>query len=318
MRGQWLHSRSTALPQANGELQRGAAVGGDRLRLRAVRQSGGGETAIAIDDIGTGFRHDTGFVNQAGVRKLEAFHSFGWQGLGPFNDFYVNAEAEQVRDRLTGQLVREVLRPGIWFTGSSNLEASLRYYGHVRTRTAATAPLLKERYVSGNLTITPAAWFPLLETSADLGRLADTAPGAALGGVPQGEVRRGARWNLSARLRPLRSLEFEPRLNTARLEREGQIAYRETSQQWLSVWHFDARNNLRAIVQRSVLDRRAETGVAAADSLSRTESLTYASRLSAGTRLYVGGTRTRVGRAAPTSSTEAFVKLELYTDDLRW
>jgi hypothetical protein len=136
--------------------------------------------------------------------------------------------------------------------------------------------------------------------------------------VPQGEVRRGARWNLSARLRPLRSLEFEPRLNTARLEREGQIAYRETSQQWLSVWHFDARNNLRAIVQRSVLDRRAEAGVAAADSLSRTESLTYASRLSAGTRLYVGGTRTRVGRAAPTANTEAFVKLELDTDDLRW
>jgi hypothetical protein len=169
MRGQWLHSRSTALPQANGELQRCAAVTGERLRLRAVRQSGAGESALGIDDIGTGFRHDTGFVNQAGVRKLEAFQSIGWQGLGPFNDFYINAEAEQVRDRLTGQLVQEVLRPGIWFTGSSNLEASLRYYGHVRTRTAATAPLLKERYVSGSLTITPATWFPLLETSADLG-----------------------------------------------------------------------------------------------------------------------------------------------------
>ena len=317
LRGQWLHSRSTAVADANGELHRGPAEDGNRLRLRALRQSGGGETIIGIDDIGTGFRHDTGFVNQAGVRKFDAFHSFGWQGLGAFNEFYVNVELTQVRDRITRALVEETVRPGIWFTSSRNLEAWLHVFGHAKTRTSAAAPLLAQRYVSTGLMITPATWFPLLEVSTDVGHLADTAAGATVGGVPQGEVRRGARFNLSARLRPLRALEFEPRINTARLERDGQIAYRETAQQWLAVWHFDARHNLRGIVQRGVLDRRAEASVAATESLTRTESLTYAWRMSAGTRVYVGGTRTRLGRAAPVSNTEAFVKLELDADDLR-
>ncbi len=317
LRGQWLHSRSTAIVDGQGALQRGPAEGGQRLRLRAVRQTGGGETAIGLDDISTGFRHDTGFVNQAGVRKLEAFQSWGWQGLGPLNEFSINLELNQVRDRSTGALVQESLRPGIWFTSSHNLEAWLNVYGHAKSRTAAAAPLLAERYVNAGLSITPASWFPLLETSFDVGRLADTAAGASIGGVPQGEVRRGARWNLSARLRPLPALELEPRLNSARLDRDGSITYRETAQQWLAVWHFDARHNLRGIVQRSVLERRAELGVAASDSLRRTESITYAWRWSAGTRLYVGGTRTRAGREAPTSQSEAFVKLELDADDVR-
>ena len=83
------------------------------------------------------------------------------------------------------------------------------------------------------------------------------------------------------------------------------------------MWHFNARHNLRAIQQRSVLDRRAESTVAAANALSRTESLTYAWRQSAGTRVYVGATRSRQGRGPTTGSTEAFIKLELDADDLR-
>lgn len=287
------------------------------MRLVAVRQTDHGETFVEVDEIGTGFRHDTGFVNQAGVRKLEAFQSVGWPGLGPFNEFYVNLEARHVRDRRTGAVVHETLRPGLWFTARRNVEGWLHLYGHARSRTSARAAPLAERYVSGGLTMTPATWFPLVESSLDIGRLADTAAGPLVGGVPQGEVRRGARLNLSARLRPLRALEFEPRVNTARLQRDGELAYRETMQQWLAVWHFDARHNLRAIVQRAALERRAEPGVAATDALSRTESLTYAWRLSAGTRVYLGGTRTRSGSPVPATSSEAFIKLELDTADLR-
>jgi hypothetical protein len=130
-------------------------------------------------------------------------------------------------------------------------------------------------------------------------------------------VRRSGRVNLSARLRPLRALELEPRINLAWLDRDATRTCRETAQQWLAVWRFDARHNLRAIVQRSALDRRAEPGVTAADSLSRTESLTYSWRHGAGTRLYVGATRTRQGRQAPSRETEPFIKLELDAGDLR-
>jgi hypothetical protein len=317
LRGQWLHARTTARPDANGQLQPGEAVDGDRVRLRLVRDTGEGETALGLDDISTGFRHDTGFVNQAGIRKLEAFQSIGWRQVGPFNELFVNVDAYQVRDRASGVVVQQVIRPGLWSSAARNLEWWLEVFAQSQLRTSARAPLLDERFISTGLVMTPTTWFPLVEASTDIGRLADTAAGALVDGVPQGLVRKGGRVNLSARLRPLRALEFEPRLNTAWLQREGQVTYRETAQQLLAVWHFDARHNLRAIVQRRTLDRRAEPGVTASDALSRTESLTYSWRHSAGTRLYVGATRTRQGRGAPDRETEAFIKIELDASDLR-
>jgi hypothetical protein len=321
MRGQWLHARTTALPGANGQLQRGAAQDGDRWRLRVMRQTGLGETSFGVDDMGTGFRHDTGFVNQVGIRRLEAFQSWGWQSLGPFNEFYANVDAYQVRDRVSGAVVQEVLRPGIWFTAASNLEAYANVFAHARMRTSAAAQALSERYLNVGLVMTPATWFPLVDASLDIGQLADTAAGPLVGGapqglVPQGLVRKGGRFNLGAKLRPLPALELEPRVNTAWLQREGALTYRETVQQWLAVWHFNARHNLRAIVQRGALDRRAEPGLGAADALSRTESVTYAFRHTAGTRLYMGATRSRQGRAQPHSHTETFIKLEVDADDV--
>lgn len=309
LRAQWLHSRTTALPGGPGlTLQRGPAQDGDRTRLRVMRQTGAGETSFGVDDITTGFRHDTGFVNQAGIRRLEAFQSWGWQGLGPFNDFYVNVDAYQVRDRVSGAVVQEVLRPGVWFTAASNLEASVNFFDHALLRTSAAAPALHERYVNANLTMTPATWFTLLNTTLDLGHLADTLAG---------EVRPGGRFNVSARLRPLAALELEPSLNTAWLRREGGLTYREAVQQWLAVWHFNARHNLRLISQRTVLDRRAEGAFPGFAFSNRTDSLTYAFRHTAGTRLYVGATRSRLGALQPQSHTEAFVKLELDADDVR-
>jgi hypothetical protein len=318
LRAQWLHARTTAQLDARGaELARGPEQDGDRWRLRVMRQTGAGETSFGVDDIGTGFRHDTGFVNQAGIRRLEAFQSWGWQALGPFNEFYVNVDAYQVRDRTSGAVVQEVLRPGIWFTAASNVEGSFNFLDHALMRTEATAPLLAERYLNANLTITPATWVPLLNTSLDLGRLADTAARPQGLGAPAGEVRPGGRFSLSARLRPLRALELEPSLNTAWLRRDGGITYRESVQQWLAVWHFNAQHNLRAIVQRSLLDRRSEPGVSGFGFTSRTDSLTYAFRHTAGTRLYVGATRSRANVLQAPSHTEAFVKLEVDADDLR-
>ncbi len=309
LRSQWLHSRTTAQrDSSSGSLALAPARDGDRLRLHVVRQTGEGQTSFGIDDIGRDFRHDTGFVNQAGVRRLEAFQSVGWRNLGPFNEFFLNVNAYQIRDRASGAVVQQVLRPGLWSNAARNLEWWFEVFAVSQLRTAADQPLLSERFISSGLVMTPATWFPLVEASTELGRLADTAAG---------EVRNGGRLNLSARLRPLRALEFEPRLNLAWLDRDGQRTYRETAQQWLAVWHFDARHNLRAIVQRRALDRRAEPRVLAHQGLSRTESLTYAWRHSAGTRLYVGATRSRQGRVAPASNTEAFIKLELDADDLR-
>jgi hypothetical protein len=309
LRAQWLHARTDAQPDATGALRRGAAVDGDLLRLKLQRQGERGETVLTLDDVSEGFRHDSGFVNQAGVQRAEFFHSHGWRGgFGPLNEVYATLELMRTQHRRDGSLVEDSVRPGVYATGARNFEGWIEWYGLARVRLGPGLPLLPQRYWSVGFVMTPVPWMPLLEVSADVGRLADTAVG------PAGEVRRGANLFAMARLRPLAALELEPRFNLAWLERDGERRYRESAGQLLAIWHFDARHSLRLIAQRRTLWRAAEPGVAAADDAGSTASLTYAWRRSAGTRLYVGAGRERE-RGRPTA-TELFVKLELDAGEL--
>jgi hypothetical protein len=306
LRAQWLHSRTDALPDParGGELQRGAARDGDLVRLKLLRQAHLGETALTLDSVSEDFRHDSGFVNQVGIQRAELFHSKGWAGVGPFNELWVNVEARRLSARRGGELVEDGIRPGLYANASRNFEGWIEWHGLARVRLAPGQPLQAQRYWSAGFTMTPAAWVPLMDVSADLGRLVDTAVPAG------GAVRNGGRLSAMVRLRPLAVLELEPRLNAAWLQNEGALAYRETASQLLAVWHLDARHSLRLIAQQTALFRRAEPGVAAADSSGRTASLTYAWRRSAGSRLYVGASDSRrPGAAQPVR--ELFVKLEL-------
>jgi hypothetical protein len=310
LRAQALVSRTDALPAASGELGRGPAREGHLVRLRLQRQADNGESALTLDDVDEGFRHDSGFVTQVGVRRIDYFHSRGWQQVGPFNELYVNVEGSHIRRQADGQLVEDFVRPGLYASGARNFEGWLEWYGLSRLRLAPGQPLLQQRYWHLGLVMTPAPWMPLLELSSDIGRLADTAV------PPAGAIKPGWRFFGLVRLRPLRWLELEPRLNTEVLERDGSRSYREAAAQLLAVWHLDARQNLRLIAQRRSLVRLAEPGVAAEDAASHTTSLTYAWRFSAGTRLYVGASGGRSARGAP-GSHELFVKLEVDADDVK-
>ena len=307
MRAQWLMSQTTARAGISA-LERGPAVTGQRVNVRLQRQVEGAETIITLDDIGSGFRHDTGFVAQSGVRAFTAFQSKGWFGVGPFNEFFVNVQGEQVRDRVNGQLVKQVLRPGLWSSGARNLEWWLEYFPVSQVRASANTALLAEHFVASGLVLSPAAWFPLVDANISVGQLADTR---AL------RVRSGFRANLKAKLRPLRHLEIEPTLSMFRLDRDGQRSVVENATQVLAVWHIDGRHNLRAIVQQTGFERRAEPGVAAAKSASRATSLTYTWRRSAGTLLYVGASRSSSGDPVRNRGSEAFVKLQFDVDELR-
>jgi hypothetical protein len=124
-------------------------------------------------------------------------------------------------------------------------------------------------------------------------------------------VRRGARWNFSSKLRPLRSLELEPSLSAAWLGSADSTAYRESSVRLLGVWHFDARQNLRLINQRTSF-RRGE-----AQDAGRNESLTYTFRHSAGTLLNIGVSRNRGGVPVSQRGSEVFAKLQVDADLVR-
>jgi hypothetical protein len=307
LRAQWLHSRTTALDDAAGGLARGAAVEAERLYARLARNTGHTETTLEVDHLGRGFRHDGGFVDQNGVRKVVAFQSYGWQDLAPFNEFFVNIEATQKRDHASGEVVADSIRPGLWATGASNFEGQLNFFVVNRQRIASGERLLEGRHVNFVVVFSPARWFPLLDAKLDLGLLPDSVAN---------QVRDGARSTLTAKLRPLARLEVEPSLSLAGLRDGGEAKYREVNQQWLAVWHFDARHTLRAIVQRAALDRDAEPGVVAAvRARSRAESLTYAWRRSAGTVMYLGATRSQASGAA--RITEVFAKLQVDVDEWR-
>lgn len=318
LRAQWLQSATSAQPQAQADgrvlLQQAPTVGGHRAYLRLNYQAPLREAELGVDDIGRDFRHDAGFVNQSGVTQLKGRLGQGWLGLGPLNELWLNLEAEATQARAGpgsaggGRLVSRGLNPGLWLAGPHNLEASLYWHGADALRPAAGAPLLHPRFWKLNLVFTPAPWAPLLSTDWSFGRLAD---------VSAQQVRRGASGNVSLSLRPLPNLELEPRLSSAWLRDGGRVAYRETAGQLLAVWHLGPQQSLRAIGQRSSYLRLAGPGGVEAREHSRTGSLTYSWRASAGTVLYVGASRERQGRPLTQRGDELFIKLQLDVDEAR-
>ena len=306
---QWLHARSTARPDAQGGLRAGAAQDGDRLFLRLNRNVDGGETVLTLEDIGDGFRHDSGFVGQAGVRKLSWFEGRGWRGVGPFHDFWLNLTVQRTEARADGRTVEQQVYPGLWLAAARNLEAWLELHGLSQLRASPGGPLMAQRYLAGGLVFTPATWFPLLDAQLSVGRLADTQ---------DERVRPGLRLSTKAMLRPLPRLELEPSWSGSWLRGEGRRVYDERLFNLLAVWHLGPRSHLRAIVQRTELARAAADGQGAqALQRGRTASLTWSWRLTAGSVVYVGASDARSGVDRVQRTREAFVKLQADLDDAR-
>jgi hypothetical protein len=313
LRGQWLLSQTSARPDGAGGLRRGETQGGNRRFVRAYYQGTDSDANFGLDDTSPLFRHDSGFVNQAGVRHGQGWYAKLLSKGGLFDELWLNFEANHTSDQQgthQGQTVQSAWRPGVWARGASGLEAWAEYFGHSRLRTGPTAPLLGERFGAAGFSYTPASWFPLLEGKLVAGQLADTAAN---------RVRPGGNTRWALRLRPLPAWEVEASTSAAWLRNAGPLAYRETASQLLGVWHFNARHTLRGIVQRTALDRSSEAGVDGARERGQVASLTYTWRESAGTLLYAGASQGRQQHATggATRSTEVFVKLQLDVGEAR-
>ncbi len=305
LRAQWLHARTTARPDGFGGLQRGAAIDGDRLFIRLNRNTASTEGSLTLEDIGDGFRHDSGFVSQAGVRKLSLYEGLGWQSLGPFHQFWLNLNVSRTEQRGTGRTVEQQIYPGVWITAARNLEWWAELHGLSQLRASAGGPLLQQRFLSTGLVFSPAPWFPLFDGSLQVGRLADAR---------DERVRRGLRLSTSAKLRPLAPLELEPSLSSSWLTGEQRRVYDERIGNLLAVWHLGPRSHLRAIVQHTRLERDGQRLLQ-----ERQGSLTWSWRPGAGTLFHVGASRLQQGTATRSRSSEVFVKLQvdLY-DALSW
>lgn len=310
LRAQWLRADTTAQPQADGSLARGAATRGDRRFFKLWHVQDLRVAELTVDDIAGGFRNDQGFAPQAGVRSLALHLARGWHPLGPFSNFWLNLDAKQVKDRgdspggRAGQTVLHDVFPGIWLTGARNLEAQLEWHGlATRQRVAADRALRDERYWKALVVASPLPWIALMETEASLGRLLD---------VVADEVRPGARARLKLTLRPWPRVQLEPQLTAQWLQdADGRTAYRESVLRLLARWHLDAQHSLRLIAQRG--DERRPPGLHDSGTVG---TLTWAWRKSAGSSFYLGAGRVRSPHAlaAPVAQNEVFAKLQVDVD----
>ena len=315
VRGQWLRSQTTAQPFTDADtgdvtLVRGKATVGDSVMLKASRYTDRLQLDFADLDISPQFRHDTGFVNQVGIRDIELHQGYVFRNLAPFNEMWLNLRSALIRDRINGDVAQEYVTPEVYVSLPHNTQAWVQWHGLSKLRADSGGQLLAEHYWRGEYSTTLAQSIPLFDTLLTLGKLAD---------VTAGVVRPGGQINMSLSTRPFAAIELEPSVWAAWLKNGSLLAYRETASQLLGVWHFDARQNLRLILQRSTVDRKAEAGVAADRESGLTTSLTYAFRRSMGTVLYVGATRSHsgVGSQNIARGTEAFVKLQVDVDEVR-
>jgi hypothetical protein len=308
LRAQWLRSDTTAHASPGAELKRGAVRSGWQAVVRANRLTDRSEVRLDLTESSPGFRHDTGFVTQVGTRDQALHIGRGWFPQSPVSEFWLTLDARHARERASGVRVSQEVYPGFWLGGAHNLEWWLQWHGNSTLRTAATAPLLRQRYWKSEFTITPAEWIPFLTLGGRQGQLADAYADT---------VRDGHEAYLVWTTRPHPRLEFEPRYSVLELRSDGQRHLRETVGQVLAVWHFNAAQTLRAIVQRTTLERGAANGLPQQQDAQTQASLTYAWRRSAGTVLYAGWSRSREGAVTSTRGSELFVKLQVDVEEAR-
>lgn len=300
-RGQWLYSETTAQPTADGDVRRGVRTSGTLLQAKAVRQTEELNLEFSFEDVGAGYRNDTGFINQAGVRRAKLHQGRAFRGLSGISELWLNLDEEVVVDRESGRLVLGAITPGVWFATPNNTQLTIECHCLSRLRTSEQSSILDQRYLYLLATLPPSGRMTRAELSLSLGQLADyVAEHTKPGGV----------FTAAVALRPLQSLEMEPSLSWAWLRGHGSQRYEESALQLLSVWHLSPTQNLRLIVQRKAAMRG--TGDSPTSRANGNEaSLTYAYTPALGSALFMGLNRgSRADLTSPRQrSTEAFVKL---------
>ena len=301
-RARGLVSRTSAGFDTQGLPQRVGAQTGHWIELRWNRRTQDWIVNLDFDDLAPRFRNDNGFVDQAGVRRLEAelIRRWGESRLGPLgftaHEFETYLWTQHVLTRhdaavgiAGGQLVARRWHPGVWFAGPLNAEgwAQLRLDAE---RVRPGGSLHPVRGVGAQLGLNPAPWMPRITAELNLGERVD---------VEADRVGRGADGFVEATLRGgvgRFGIESEQKLQHNVIRRGGRQVLADSAARWLGVLHLSARDSLRAVWQGSRLRREADAalGIAALREDTRTTSLVFQHRVGLGRNISVGATRATV------------------------
>jgi hypothetical protein len=300
VRARWLGSRTTAAFDAQGSAIEGPAERGDWFELRWNRRSNDWIVNAILNDIAPRFRNDNGFVDQAGVRRVEAEVIRRWgevEALGfAAHEFetYLWTQQTVTRDDAGagiagGRFVSRRWHPGIWFVGPLNSEGWIQ--ARLDSERVRPGGKLHRTHGAGAMFgLNPAPWFTRATAELGVGDRVD---------VEADRVGRGADGYVEAILRGSAfgwGFESEQKLQFSFIEREGRRVLTDSAARWLGVVHFTARDSLRAVWQASRY-RRAEDAalaIAAAREDTRTLSLVFQHRVGISRSFSVGATRATV------------------------
>jgi hypothetical protein len=316
LRARWVGSRTSAGFDAQGRALRSAAERGHWLELKWNRRSERWIVNLDIDDIAPRFRNDNGFVDQAGVRRLEAEVIRRWgqaqlPGVAAHEfETYLWMQQVDAREDLAGgvtraQTVTRRWHPGIWFAGPLNSEGWM----HLKFDAERARPggrLHRARGLGAQLGLNPAPWFTRLTAEINLGERVDVEadrPGRGADGFVEA-ILRGSIAGFG--------VESEHKLQAAFVEHRGRRVVTDSAARWLGVLHLSARDSLRAVWQASRYRFAADaaSALAAAREDTRTLSLVFQHRVGLGRNVSVGATRATVEPGRQRKD-EVFVKAAL-------
>jgi Domain of unknown function (DUF5916) len=305
LRAQVLGSWTTARV-VDGAIAKGAPAASHAALVDWSYHGNDWDEYVDFEDVGRDFRADNGFIAQNGYRRAYSETARKFHDRGPFNEIapYLNAEYKtdpsggvQYQQNNFGLRLGLPRATTIWMEVRPNNLVAVRPGGGLRKR--------DQVYLA--IETNPFPWFSRLYSEIAYGDRVDIA---------NNRVGKGAYYSIVTSVRPHERAEVEYRIDNDYIDSlepvEGsRRILAQRVQQLLMLWHFSARDSVRAIWQATSIRRAPslwEQPVAAREH-DETVSLVYGHRHAIGTNFYVGVTysRTRVPDAGTRSD-----QLELF------
>ncbi|HUJ14762.1 MAG TPA: DUF5916 domain-containing protein [Thermoanaerobaculia bacterium] len=207
------------------------------------RQTQTFDYGLQVNDIGSGFRADLGFLPQVGYREMDGYAGRTWFPTGLFN----RIRASFFVDRQTDSSGDEIFRrssPGILFLGKKNLTAAFTM--HLAERNLVGTEELSENYLEYLLQIDPSRRFTRVGVQGFAGQRIDFS---------NARVGTGATVTLTSTIRPVDKLSFDLNLSREWLDVEGGKLYTAWVDRLKGTWSFSAKSIVRVIGQYVSTDR---------------------------------------------------------------
>lgn len=289
LRAQVLGSWTTAQP-VNGVIRKGDLTTSHAALADWTYHGKAWDEYLDAEDVGRTFRADNGFFGQNGYRRLYSETTRKFLDVGPFNEVspYFFADHKTAPD---GSLQYQQTNVGLRLGLARATTVWLEYRPNNLTAVRPEGGLRKRDQVYFGLESNPFPWFARFFTEVAYGDRLDVA---------NNRIGTGAYFSVQTSIRPHPRAEVEYRIDNDFIDSLEPTAgprriITQRVQQLLALWHFSARDSLRAIWQAQSIRRAPslwESPVPAHEN-TRTFSLVYGHYRAIGTTFYLGATASR-------------------------